>query len=333
MATTTYNDISNRQLQKAILPFLKAAMPKLVTERFGQAFVQGEGQSRVATFRRINKLDNTPVALVDGVSPTGIRPTATDIQTTLTQYGRFIEYTDQLVDFGEKGTLEEFAKRLGQNAAEVAENIRLDILKAGTNAFFNSSTTAVLASVDSTMRGSTGLNKQQAVVEALLAQDAEYHTEILAGSPAYGTTPVEAGYVAVCHPHLVKDIRAIPGFKPTAEYGQRVAFPGEIGAVEDVRYLTTSLLTPQASAGAATTGVKSTNGTNADVYPIIYIGADYFGSVVLRGKFAASLLAAPPKAQRGDELAQRGSIGWKGYMSTVILNDLWGAVLHTAASD
>jgi N4-gp56 family major capsid protein len=54
--------------------------------------------------------------------------------------------------------------------------------------------------------------------------------------------------------------------------------------------------------------------------------------VVLRGKFAAQLLVSPPKAASSDPLAQRGTMGWKSYMTTILLNDLWMAVGETAVS-
>jgi N4-gp56 family major capsid protein len=333
MALTTYNDIPNRQLQKAMLPFLKAAMPNLISERFGQHYVQGENQSKVAVFRRINKLPNTPVALVDGVTPAGVRPTSTDVTVSLEQYGNFINYTDQMVDLGEPQTLAEYSARLGQQAAEVAENVRLGILTACSNVYYNASSGSTVASVDQIMSGSDGIAAQRKVVRGLMRQDAKPITKVLDGSPKFNTTPVEGGFVALCHPDLAKDIRDMPGFTPVAEYGTRVPFPGEMGSVEDVRYLTTTLLTPAADVGAAAgTTLLSTSGTSADVYPIVYLGQDAFGTVVLRGKFAAQLLASPPKPTAGDELAQRGSIGWKGYMATVITNDLWMAVLKSAAS-
>jgi N4-gp56 family major capsid protein len=336
MALTAYNDIPNRQLQKAMLPFLKAAMPNLVSERFGQTFVQGEHQSKVAIFRRINKLPNTPVALVDGVTPAGVRPTSTDITVSLEQYGNFINYTDQMVDLGEPQVLAAYSERLGQQAAEVAENIRLGVLRACTNVYYNASTTASAAGVNQIMAGANGLTMQRKVVRGLMRQDARKITRVVDGSPKFNTTPVEEGYVAICHTDLAKDIRDVPGFIPTAEYGSRVAYPGELGSVEDVRYITTTLMTPDIDAGTAIASISgsalSTSGTSADVYPIIYLGADAFGTVVLRGKFAAQLLASPPKATAGDELAQRGSIGWKGYLATVICNDLWMAVGKTAAS-
>lgn len=332
MALTTYQDIPNRNLQKAMLPFLQAAMPNLVSERFGQTFVQGEHNSKTAVFRRINKLPSTPVALVDGVTPAGVRPTSTDITTSLEQYGNFINYTDQMVDLGEPQVLAAYAERLGQQAAEVAENIRLGVLKACSNAFYNTSGAAARANVNQSMAGSNGLAMQRKVVRALYKQDAKRIARALDGSPKFNTTPVEEAFVALCHTDVAKDIRDMPGFVPTSEYGSRAAYPGELGSVEDMRYITTTLLTPYTDAGAAASGGLSTSGTNADVYPILFLGADAFGTVVLRGKFAAQLLASPPKATAGDELAQRGSIGWKGWLQSVILNDLWCACGETIAS-
>lgn len=336
MTMSTSSDFPNRLLQKAMLPFLKAAIPNLASEQFGQTFVQGEHNGRVANFQRINKLSNTPVALIDGSTPAGIRATTTQILASLTQYGNYIEYTDEMTDLGEPAVLNAFAERLGEQAAEVAENIRLSVLKGCANVFYNTSSTALRTNVNQTMKGANGLAMQRKIVRGLLAQDAKYITKVLSGSPKANTSPVEASFVALCHTNAAADIRDLPDFKPVAEYGSMVAYPNELGSCEDVRYITSTLITPYADGGAAISGISgsalSTTGTSADVYPIIYLGKDAFGSVVLRGKFAAQLLVSPPKAAPGDALAQRGTMGWKSYMTTVLLNDLWMAVGEVCVS-
>lgn len=76
----------------------------------------------------------------------------------------------------------------------------------------------------------------------------------------------------------------------------------------------------------------STTGVSADVYPILYIGADAFGIVPLKGRSALTPMVVNPTPSKSDPLGQRGHISWKAWQGTVILNDLWMARCEVAAS-
>ena len=164
---------------------------------------------------------------------------------------------------------------------------------------------------------------------------AEPITEIIKGSVLINTTPVEGGYLAFCHTHLVHDIRSMAGFTPVAEYGQmKRMHPREIGAVEDVRYIRSPDLPPFASAGAAPgTTLRSTDGASADVYSILYVGAHAYGMVPLRGENAMEPAIVPVgRREKSDPLAQRGYVGWKSWFLCLILNQLWMTRLEVAAT-
>ena len=111
----------------------------------------------------------------------------------------------------------------------------------------------------------------------------------------------------------------LPGFTSVAEYGSRQPIvPQEFGTVENVRFITTPLLTPTANAGASATGkVLSTGGSNADVYKIAIFGQEAYAVCPLKGKDAAQILVRNPgKAEKGDELGQNwfrwleNLVGW-----------------------
>jgi hypothetical protein len=70
--------------------------------------------------------------------------------------------------------------------------------------------------------------------------------------PDYNTKSVEAAYMAVCHPDVETDLRTISAFKPVADYGPHTSpMEGEIGSVEQVRFLTSTVIAPFADAGGA----------------------------------------------------------------------------------
>ena len=96
----------------------------------------------------------------------------------------------------------------------------------------------------------------------------------------------EAAIWAICHPDLETDIRSMSGYINPKQYGSVQAYENEIGAVERVRYMTTTIMTPWTDVGGAKGAMRSTSGTLADVYPIFYIGKNAYGIVPLKGKSA-----------------------------------------------
>jgi N4-gp56 family major capsid protein len=107
---------------------------------------------------------------------------------------------------------------------------------------------------------------------------------------------------------------------------------GEIGSIEQVRFLTSTVIAPFADAGGAKGAMRSTSGTSADVYPILIFARDAFGIVPLKGKSAMTAMVVNPKPAPSDPLAQRGTVGWKLWTATVILQDLFMARLEVAAT-
>ena len=132
------------------------------------------------------------------------------------------------------------------------------------------------------------------------------------------------------------------GFVPVAKYGSRQALcDEELGSVDDVRYICTPWALPFEDAGGAkgTAGsaaeAMSTSGTAADVYPVIFLAAEAYGLVPLKGTKEYGGAIKPtvvhPKPAQSDPLGQRGSVGWKCYFDALILNDLWLVRAEVAA--
>jgi N4-gp56 family major capsid protein len=78
----------------------------------------------------------------------------------------------------------------------------------------------------------------------------------------------------------------------------------------------------------------STSGTSADVYPVIFLAADFFGVVPLKGASALTpMVLNPGKISDSDKLGQRGHVGWKTYFACVRLNEAWGVRCEVAAPE
>ena len=97
----------------------------------------------------------------------------------------------------------------------------------------------------------------------------------------------------------------------------------------------TSMFTPFPDAGAAgATMIATTNAAAAvDVYPIIILSPDAWGTVPLRGANSGQIMVVNPKPAHGDPAGQRGSLAWKNWHAAVILDDDRMARLETAATE
>ena len=350
---TGYGDISPAVAAYSVVRMLKRAMPYLHIEKFGQTYPLPTNSTQTAKFRRYFlqnaagaagpdngagtngagsafyiPLATTP--LTEGVTPSGSMLANQDYTVQLQQYGDFVTITDVIEDTHTDPVLSQATEILGEQAAVTVETLRFNVLKAGTNVWY-ANVVAARANVITAIT----LSDQRRVTTGLNRQNAKKISQVIASNPDFNTKSVEAAYFAICHPDLESDIRNMTGFVPVASYGPHTTpFEGEIGSVEQVRYLTSTVFMPWADSGAAisTSGLRSTSGTNIDVYPVIFFGRDAFGIVPLKGKSSMTPMVVNPKPAAGDPLGQRGTVGWKLWTSTVILQDAFMARLEVGAT-
>jgi len=278
----------------------------------------------------INRWTLTAAAhiVTEGVTPTAETITPQDVSVSLQQYAALYSYTDKAADLYEDDIPEQMKIQLGQRMGLVREMIRYGALKGCTNAFYSGGTTR--ATVDELVN----LNFLRKIAQTLLANHGKMKTRILSASSNYDTSAIEAGFLVFCHTDLEPDIRDIPGYVPTAKYGQRsVINENEIGSVERFRFIGSPELAAYADAGAAIAGTSlfSTTGTNADVYPIIVMGDEAAYDVALRGSksFDMSILPHTQK-DKSDILGQRGYVGAKFWSAVLVTNNGWMAVGEVA---
>lgn len=322
-----YGDISPRTAAHASKDLLERAHPHMVFELFGQAKPIPAKSTKSITWRRYEKLPSTPKALTEGVTPNGTPLTYTDVTATLVQYGDWVPLTDVIIDTHEDPVLQESIDILSEQSGEMLEKVRYGILKGGTNVFYSDG--AARGSVNSPITRTL----QRRITRALKRQDAMKVTKKVSSTPNYSTENVAQSYIALCHPDLESDIRNMEGFIDVKDYGSMSPYDSEIGSVEGVRYLSSTILTPWEDAGAATSTMLSSGGSNADVYPILYIAKNAYGIVPFKGKHAVTPMVVNPKPTESDPLAQRGSAGWKAYQSAAILNDAWMIRAEVAATE
>jgi len=327
--TTDYGQINQRTAAWAATEMLRHAEPILVLQKFGMTKEMPKNKAEQVKFRRPIPFSAATTPLVEGVTPSAQKMDYEDVSATLKQWGRPIEITDAVQDLAEDPVLKDAAMLAGEQAALTLEMVTYGVVKAGTSVSYanGSSRGAVNTPIS--------LNKQRSVVRSLKNQKAMKITRILDGWPKYATRPIEAAYVAVTHTDVESDVRGLAGFTPTAEYGSRsMIHDHECGSVEDVRYVMSPELEPWADAGASTSTMVSTSGSNADVYPVLYFGKEAFGCVPLKGaRSITPIVLNPNTPDRSDPLGQRGYVSWKTYYTCVVLNESWLHRLECAVTD
>jgi len=332
MGNTVYGDISPRTAAYAEKELLKRAIPFLVLEKFGQSKPLPANNSKAITFRRYSALDPTPTTLTEGVTPGALTLQSTDITCTLSQYGSLVSISDVILDTHEDDVLGETIDLLGEQAAQMIEKMRFGVLRAGTNVVYGNGSTR--AAVNTPI----SLAAQRKITRALKRQNAEQITKVIKSTPAWGTEAVAKSFICVIHPDMESDVRNMVGadgkivFVPVEKYGSMVPYENEIGKVEDVRYLSSTIFAPFKDAGGnaaadpdddSAKDMLSSTGTKADVYPALYFGANAYAIVALKGMFALTPMVVNPKPTDSDPMAQRGHVAWKAMQGAVILNDQW----------
>ena len=323
---SVYGDISPRTAAYAEKELLKRGLPYLVLEKFGQAKPLPEGSSKIMKFRRYTALPNTPVALSEGVTPVGQSLAASDITAQLSQFGDKITITDVILDTHEDPVLNESIALLGEQAAQMIEKMRFGILKAGTSVQYANG--AARNAVNTALT----LVAQRRCVRSLKRQNGRPITTIVRSTPAYGTENVAPSFIGLIHPDLEADVRGLVGFVPVEKYGTLTPYENEVGKLEDVRYLSSTIFEPFLDAGGAKGTMLSTTGTSADVYPVLYVARDAYGIVALKGMWAVTPMVVNPKPSDSDPLAQRGHCSWKAMQTAVILNDAFMVRCEVAAT-
>ena len=329
MPTTTYGDVSPRVGVIAVSQFLKHAEHPQVFNKLGQVERAPKNKGLAIKWRRFIPFDPITTPLTEGVTPSSQKLAVEDVTATLNQYGGWSEITDVIQDTHEDPIMQGAMQIHGQQAGESFETLTYLTLRAGTNVVYAN------GSSRSEVNTKISLGKLRSAVRTLNKNKCRKKTSILAPSVNYKTQAIEAAYIAVCHTDLEPDIRDLPGFVPVSQYGSRQPIcPQEFGSVENVRFITTTIASPFADEGGlGGDAVLSTSGTNADVYPILIFGEDAYGTVALKGREAAEILVRNPgKPEKGNELGQTGSVGWKGWHVAARLNEAWLVRLEVAAT-
>lgn len=318
---TTYGDISPRTAAYAAAEMLKRAQPYLILQQGAQSRPIPRNATQTIKFRRYEALPLALTPLTEGVTPAGTPLTFSDVSFTLSQYGDFVPLTDVIADTHEDPIFKETQQLIGEQAAQTVESVLYGLLKSGTNVVYANGATRDAVNTELT------LGMQRKMTRALKRQNARYITRKMDSTVKFNTVNVAPAFLAYVHPDLESTIRGLAGFKDIVDYGSMPTYEFEIGSVEDVRYIRSTVIESIPDGGGAYAGAYttiSTSGVKSDVYPILMAAADSYAVTPLKGENAITPMVLNPNTPReGDPLGQRGYVSWKTWFTGGILNDAW----------
>jgi len=267
--------------------------------------------------------------ITEGVTPSSDTIAPVDLTVILQEYGMLYAFTNKTFDMYEDDIPAAITKQLGGRMGLLQEMIDYNALKACTNKFYGGGG-STRVSVDKSVT-LTGL---RLIARNLYLNHAEMITSVIAPSPNYATSGIEAAYVVAVSTDVLADIRSLPGYVPVEKYGQRKTIHAcEKGSCEEFRFVASPELVPILEAGAVlgATGLKGV--TNIDVYPCIVMAEEAWGKMALRGtKGFTPYFHGVNKADKADALGQRGYYGARMYAASAVLNNGWMGVYEVGVS-
>ena len=277
-------------------------------------------------FRRYGALALATTPLTEGTTPAGKSLSVTDVTVTVSQYGDYVTITDWVDMTSTDPVLTETAEVLGEQAGQTLDAIIRDVLAAGTNAQYADATTPASNTLSNQIAATDKITKAEVMiaVRTLKNANAKPITRMVSSNPGQTTVPVKASYVAIVHPNTTYDLKGISEFVTVEKYADRATdlMPGEVGKLDEVRFIESTQAKVKTGAGAST----------IDVYATLIFGQNAYGVTRISGESLRNIRKALGSAGTADPLEQRMTSGWKATLAAVVLNQTFMLRLEHAVS-
>jgi N4-gp56 family major capsid protein len=299
---------------------LQEARPLLLHTKFGQVKDIPRNNGKTVTFRRYSRLAANTTALTEGVTPSGTALVVTDVSATVAQYGDYVPLTDVLLYSTFDPVLTETASLLGEQAGNSMDQIVRDVLVAGSTIQYAST-----ASSRGTVSASMKLTRQEIreAVRTLQGNDAKKITKMINPSTGFNTSPLNACYVGIITENTLYDLKNESGWVPVEEYASQTGImEGEVGKLDEVRFIMTTNGKIFSAAGAS----------SIDVHATLILASDYYGITRIAGEALKNIVKPLGSAGTADPLDQRATSGWKGTLVALRLNENFCVRIEHAVS-
>lgn len=314
MALVTRADIPAEYSSLYMEKFLRTAQSRIVYLKFAQdsestVGLPENGGSMAAKWRRWENLSVATTPLGEGITPEGSDMSVTDVTATALQYGNYVRYSDIVRKTSMDPIVLKIGQRLSYNMQVSLDTITRTALEAGSNFIYGGTATTKGTVTSSDLITAVMVQKAVRLLES--NDTMTYTNDIIMPSTGIGTTPIPEAFIGVCHPKTAYTLRGLTGFTSIEKYARPgEAMQGEIGALAQVRFISTtqaSVFTAQGSGGI-------------DVYGTLIFGQDAFGCVNVSSLTTNLIINEIGSGGTADPLHQRGTIGWKAAFAAKILN-------------
>lgn len=276
---------------------LDIVKPMLVFDQIGDRQPLPKKYGNTIIFTKFRRLTPITAAGTEGTPPTLIAITSAQITAAVSQYKNGVGYTDALLAMGApdglEGIIEELvAENMGRSLDMICRN-QLTTAIGTTQYGGGRSALSALGSSDTLTLPVARLAKL-----TLMANDVAPHKK--------------GAYVFVGHPNTLHDMKtdtASGGWIDVHKYnetGAKALFDAEAGNVDDIRFLSTTLVS---STNSGTSG-------GAYAYTNMIFGYQPFGSVKLDGFSSQLINHEPGSSGVSDPANELGSITWKAWYTT-----------------
>ena len=259
--------------------------------------------SKNAIFRRFDNLSDALTPLSEGITPSAEQVSKFDITATVSQYGKVVQLSDDVIVTVQDETSNEVADMLAQNMASTYDKIVRNML------------VATAAQIDC-LNGQNGnaiteftTTDLELAVDYVTSNNGKKLSPNQEGTNSFGTAPVWAAYWMIISTDLRSDFKNLANFLSTADYPrQQSVLESELGSADEVRCVMTS------------EGYKDVTVSPA-VYSNMLFAANAYGRIMIDDQSMEMIIK--PLGAGEDSLNQRSSMGWKGRLGSVILDDSW----------
>lgn len=327
------------------LPFFNGTLPGTLEKTGGSATVK---------WRRIENLAAATTALSEvsagstlafGVGRNSVTPTITNITKAVAKYGNAIILTEEVDLFNINSGTMDLMETLGANAGESLNSVARVEFDNATN-----------------IRYATAAANKSAVVAEMKATDIRWAVNKLernsamkqhsqaTGSTNINTTTVRASFHGICHPDVADDIRQLTNFLGVEQYGGYTeTMVGEFGAIAGVRWVMSEIAPIETGAGTTSTSnvFRGTSVDTNDVYTSYIYGKEAIGTIGLGASYSDGVNKMYEKKEQAvmiihkkpgtsgvaDMFDEVGSIAWKAWHATKILNGNWIIKVLTLAKE
>lgn len=302
--------------------YLKSTMINMVMDKFGASESLPKNSGDSVTYREFvpNSIITTVTPLVEGTPPSPLTTSMREVRAQLSELGNYLRFSNRLMEVFEDGGqfLSKQEEWIGRYRAEEKDRFLFFVLRAGSQVQY-AGTAVARSSVNAPI--SVGLlhKAERILAYGTNGRPSNPITSIMAASQNFGSVGIEPSFVAVVHPDLVYDIRQLPGFNSVENYGtQGAALQGEIGKCGKFRFVVTTHATAWADSGGAvaSTGMKSTTGTSADVYPVLLFAQDAYFYLKIPIADDMALIYKPfGSAGVADPINQAATLGYRHWFA------------------